>query len=85
MRPPMNVDRHARTSARAYEIWEREGRPEGKDQAHWEHANRELAADDATNLYACANEPASPPDPDKQKKSRALEKPRNRGSLARKK
>jgi len=52
MRPPMNDDRHARTSARAYEIWEREGGPEGKDRAHWEHANRELAADDATNLHA---------------------------------
>ncbi|MBV9785134.1 MAG: DUF2934 domain-containing protein [Acidisphaera sp.] len=27
---------------RAYEIWESEGRPHGRDQAHWERARREI-------------------------------------------
>jgi hypothetical protein len=28
---------------RAQEIWEREGRPEGRDKEHWEQAEQELA------------------------------------------
>jgi Protein of unknown function (DUF2934) len=32
-----------RIRRRAYEIWEREGRPEGREQAHWEQAEREVA------------------------------------------
>lgn len=31
---------------RAHEIWEREGRPEGQDQAHWFAAQAELAGED---------------------------------------
>lgn len=30
-------------SRRAYEIWEREGRPEGNDMRHWLQAEQELA------------------------------------------
>lgn len=29
---------------RAYQLWEAEGRPHGRDQAHWLAAERELAA-----------------------------------------
>jgi hypothetical protein len=29
-------------SIRAYELWEQEGRPQGRDQAHWFEAEREL-------------------------------------------
>jgi hypothetical protein len=32
-----------RVRQRAYEIWEREGRPEGREQEHWEQAEREIA------------------------------------------
>jgi hypothetical protein len=28
---------------RAYELWESEGRPTGRDQAHWLQAEREIA------------------------------------------
>jgi Protein of unknown function (DUF2934) len=35
-------------SARAYEIWESEGRPEGRDEEHWFRA-RELVAGSAGN------------------------------------
>jgi polyphosphate glucokinase len=40
----MSNDRHAQINARAYEIWKREGCPEGRDQAQWEQAIRELDA-----------------------------------------
>ncbi|HSA83155.1 MAG TPA: DUF2934 domain-containing protein [Geminicoccaceae bacterium] len=29
---------------RAYQLWESEGRPEGREQAHWQQAQRELTA-----------------------------------------
>lgn len=32
---------------RAYEIWEREGRPEGREAEHWRRAAEELAASEA--------------------------------------
>jgi hypothetical protein len=38
-----NGDVAERIRQRAYEIWEREGRPEGREQAHWEQAEREVA------------------------------------------
>jgi len=31
--------------ARAHQIWEREGRPEGRHLEHWEMANAEIAAE----------------------------------------
>lgn len=31
--------------ARAHELWEREGRPDGRALAHWLRAERELTAD----------------------------------------
>jgi Protein of unknown function (DUF2934) len=34
-----------RVRERAYAIWEREGRPHGRDRDHWFAAERELAAD----------------------------------------
>ncbi len=33
---------HQRTAQRAYEIWESEGCPEGRCEAHWREAEREL-------------------------------------------
>lgn len=35
-----------RIRARAYALWEREGRPEGRHIEHWEQATRELAEED---------------------------------------
>jgi hypothetical protein len=43
--------------ALAYEIWEREGRPTGREHEHWAEANREFA-----RLY-----PAEPERPDEQR------------------
>jgi hypothetical protein len=35
-----------RVRRRAYEIWEREGRPEGRDADHWALAKEEIAIED---------------------------------------
>jgi hypothetical protein len=42
----MNGDRDERIRARAHAIWEREGRQEGSQDAHWQRAERELAEEE---------------------------------------
>ncbi|AWK86711.1 DUF2934 domain-containing protein [Azospirillum thermophilum] len=42
----MAEDLETRIRQRAYEIWEREGRPEGRRQDHWELAREEIAIED---------------------------------------
>jgi hypothetical protein len=34
-----------RIRARAYHIWEQEGRPHGRDEQHWQEAERQLAVE----------------------------------------
>jgi hypothetical protein len=36
-------DLEQRVAQRAYELWESEGRPEGREQAHWLQAQHEIA------------------------------------------
>jgi hypothetical protein len=43
----MARDREARIRARAHEIWEKEGRPAGEEQRHWDEASREIDASEA--------------------------------------
>jgi hypothetical protein len=48
-RKPEAVVRHEgdlqqRIQQRAYQLWESEGRPEGREHAHWQQAQRELSA-----------------------------------------
>jgi DUF2934 family protein len=38
-----NDDLQQRIRQRAYELWEREGRPHGRAHAHWHQAEREIA------------------------------------------
>jgi len=38
----MNRDKEEKIRQRAYEIWEREGRPHGHEAEHWEKATREI-------------------------------------------
>lgn len=40
----MAGDREERVRRRAYEIWEKEGGPSGREREHWEQAERELGA-----------------------------------------
>jgi hypothetical protein len=48
-------------SRRAYELWEKEGRPEGSDLRHWLQAEQELAGNYPTR--DSANEMTSPRNP----------------------
>jgi len=50
-----------RVAERAYSIWEEEGRPHGRDHAHWQRAESELAGQPVTVAGAIAPEPAAEP------------------------
>lgn len=39
--------REQRIRQRAYEIWEREGRPEGEQDRHWRQAEKEIEGEEA--------------------------------------
>ncbi|WP_353860859.1 DUF2934 domain-containing protein [Azospirillum formosense] len=52
----MQGDREDRIRHRAYEIWERDGRPEGRGEEHWAQACAEIEAEDRT---VTAAEPAA--------------------------
>jgi hypothetical protein len=42
----MADDKQNRIRQRAHEIWEREGRPEGAHERHWQQAEGEIATED---------------------------------------
>lgn len=46
--PQVNNDREEQIRARAHQIWEEEGRPEGREQEHWNRAAREMEGYRAT-------------------------------------
>ncbi|NBB81982.1 MAG: DUF2934 domain-containing protein, partial [Alphaproteobacteria bacterium] len=48
---------------RAYEIWEREGRPNGRDADHWAQARWELMGEAATATLDPAPTDPAPADP----------------------
>jgi hypothetical protein len=43
------MEEQERIRQRAYHIWEREGRPEGRHEQHWAQASREIAAEGGTS------------------------------------
>jgi Protein of unknown function (DUF2934) len=45
----MADDRRKRTEERAYELWQREGQPEGRHLEHWLAAEREDASGEEAN------------------------------------
>lgn len=84
-----------RIRARAYAIWEREGRPHGRDEAHWEQARREIAqagsADPSPAEAALPEEAATGTDESERKKpgrdarkGAVEEKPKKSGGKGRK-
>ena len=42
----MSPEQEDRIKQRAYEIWEREGRPDGRGDVHWSMAVQEIRAED---------------------------------------
>lgn len=63
----MNSDQESRIRQRAYEIWQREGRPEGREAEHWRRAEAEItaeagaAADQTPDRAAAGSKPQSEP------------------------
>ncbi len=55
----MDQDREERIRARAYEIWEREGRQEGSHEAHWQQAENELREEDGGEQEPGGDDPAT--------------------------
>ena len=51
------MDRNERIRAKAHELWEREGRPEGRHEAHWEQAMREIEAAEGGDPSAVRRDP----------------------------
>ncbi len=41
-------DRERRIRDRAYQMWEEEGRPEGREHGHWHQAESEIDAEDSS-------------------------------------
>lgn len=71
----MADDREERIRKRAYEMWERDGFPEGQHNAHWQEAEAEIDAEmrseGSASRAAGADDAASA----KPKKTRAPRKP----------
>lgn len=51
-----------RIRARAHEIWEREGRPEGEDLRHWDEARLEIEAEERLSPAPSPGASAEPED-----------------------
>jgi Protein of unknown function (DUF2934) len=45
----MDLEMQERIARRAYEIWQVEGRPDGRHEEHWDRAAREIEAADSAN------------------------------------
>ncbi|RUV70509.1 DUF2934 domain-containing protein [Mesorhizobium sp. M5C.F.Cr.IN.023.01.1.1] len=52
-------DRIERIRQRAHEIWEREGRPDGREQEHWERATKEIDVEDGQSSENAQNPDAA--------------------------
>jgi len=61
----MSPDQEALIRKRAYEIWEREGWPHGRDREHWDQAAREIAAEGAPAASKRASKATPAPAPKK--------------------
>jgi hypothetical protein len=72
----MQQDRDQLIRERAYRIWEREGRPHGRDAAHWEQAVGEIEAEERS---LAAQKPAAAPEEDAPVRSRPITTPLRRG------
>jgi hypothetical protein len=55
------ADREERVRAKAYELWERAGRPQNQQAEHWEQAQRLIAAEDAARGEGMAGHPSTGP------------------------
>lgn len=56
----MNTAIEERIRSRAYELWEAEGRPEGREVDHWLQAAQEVAAERETTAVGAATRARKP-------------------------
>jgi hypothetical protein len=74
----MPQDRDQLIRDRAYHIWERDGRPHGREAAHWQQAVSEIEAEERA---LAAQKPAAPaPEEDAPVRSRPVTAPPRRKS-----
>lgn len=59
-------DLEKRISQRAYEIWEREGRPDGRQEEHWSRAREEVLAEAEFSTPGTPLEPVPEPGEDRE-------------------
>ena len=76
----MSGDEELRIRERAHAIWEREGRPEGREVAHWHMAAAEVAAEvpPARKARAAKSEATEPKAPKRVAAARASAPSRSR-------
>jgi hypothetical protein len=60
----MKGNHRERVAARAYEIWEREGRPPNKEAEHWQRAEQEVAREEGAQQMGGRSDGAAAPDVD---------------------
>jgi hypothetical protein len=71
----MSDDRQKRIERRAYEIWEREGRPSGSESENWRRAQEEIAREEAeADAPQAEPAPAAEPEPAAEIKTAAKAK-----------
>ena len=58
---PAIGEREQRIRARAHEIWEAEGRPSDRAEAHWQQAEQELSADSSDYVLQGNGTPKTKP------------------------
>jgi hypothetical protein len=73
MEQSMSDDRHDAIRTRAYQLWEEEGRPHGRDEHHWHEASR--GAGDEAGGDLTEELPAAPPPAPKPRAARPKEPP----------
>ena len=57
----MHTTEHDKIRDRAYQLWDRAGQPEGREQEFWFEAERELAEEDDVDTSAEASALGLPP------------------------
>ena len=50
------AEKEERIRARAYALWEQQGRPEGRQSENWDQARREIEQEDADGLRSTVTE-----------------------------
>ena len=56
----MTSDKEERIKARAYQIWEEEGRPHGRHHDHWQRAAEEDGSDPQASAASGSTAPSHP-------------------------